>query len=75
MSELTPTALAATLKISVPYASQLLTGAREMPRALAVKLYRATGQKLGPIAGATDDQIETLDRFPDRARITSSEAA
>ena len=67
MSDLTPTGLANALSISVPYASQLLGGSREMPRDLAIKLYRATGLKMGPIADASDEQIETLEQFPDRA--------
>lgn len=75
MSELTPTSVAAALDISVPYASQLLSGDRDMPRGIAIKLFRATGAKLGPIANATDDEIETLEAFPERAKVIRARAA
>lgn len=58
-----PTALAEFLSISTPYASQLLSGQRPWPRALAIAAYRKAGVKLGPIAQATDEEIEILERF------------
>lgn len=58
-----PTVLSDMLGISVPYASQLLGGSREWTRALAIKAYRASGVKIGPIAEATDDEINVLERF------------
>ncbi len=58
-----PTALADLLSISMPYASQLLGGSRPWPKALAIAAYRKTGVKLGPIAEATDDEIDVLERF------------
>lgn len=58
-----PTALAKLLDISIPYASQLLSGARPWPRALAISAYRKTGVKLGPIVQATGDEIDVLERF------------
>ena len=75
MPELSPTSLAAAINISVPYASQLLSGAREMPRDVAVRIFRATGQKLGPIAEATDEQVETLALFPERLAVEPRQAA
>lgn len=70
MSDLTPTSLAGLLSISVPYASQVLSGARELPRELAVRIYRETGQKLGPLANATEDEIDALERVPLRERLS-----
>ena len=58
-----PKDLAAALGISIPYASQLLTGARLWTRPLALRVFRATGAKVGPIAAATDDEIAVLTRF------------
>lgn len=58
-----PTEFAAAVGISVPYASQILNGQRDPSRALAITIFRRTGQKLGPIAGASDDDIEMLARF------------
>ena len=58
-----PTDLAEKLGCSVPYASQLLSGARfpSIPRALAI--FDATGLLLGPLVGASDAQIATLRQF------------
>lgn len=67
MDDLTPTSLSKTLGISISYASLILSGQREMPRDMAIRLYRATGMKCGPVTGATDAEIETLANFPDRA--------
>ena len=63
----TPTALSAMLGISIPYASQILRDKRPWPRALAITAYRLTGQKVGPIADATDEEIAVLERFEERA--------
>ena len=60
---LTPTRLADIAKVSVPFASMVLNGHKKMPRRLAIKIYRWNGQKLGPIADATDDEIAVLERF------------
>jgi DNA-binding transcriptional regulator YdaS (Cro superfamily) len=60
---LTPSELSAAVGISLPYASQILGGKRPLPQALAVKIFRATGRKLGPISAATDDEIDVLERF------------
>lgn len=66
---LTPTELAKALSISAPYASQILSGKRDMSREMAIRLFRATGDKLGPIAKATDDEIEVLSSFPERVTL------
>lgn len=69
---LTPTSLAKALSISVPYASQILSGKRDMSRDMAVQLFRKTGDKLGPIAKATDREIAILESFPERVRLRSA---
>lgn len=61
--ELTPTKLAALADISVPFASQVLSGAKVPSTRSAIRIYRATGQKFGPIAGATDEEIDVLERY------------
>jgi hypothetical protein len=58
-----PTPLAEMLSISVPYASALLKGDRPWTRRHAIAAYRKTGVKVGPIADATDDEIDVLERF------------
>jgi len=63
-----PTALADLLSISIPYASQILNGARPWPRALAIAAFRKTGEKVGPIANATDEDIEVLARYETPSR-------
>jgi len=60
---LTPTAMANRVGISVPYASQLLSGRRVPSRALAVRIWRGTGQKLGPLTHVEDADIEALERI------------
>lgn len=60
---LTPSELSKAVGISLPYASQLLGDKRPLPQALAIKIFRATGRKLGPITSATEAEIEVLERF------------
>lgn len=55
-----PTDLAAKLSVSVAYASQLLSGARVPSLELALRLFDRAGVKLGPLVGATDEEIATL---------------
>jgi hypothetical protein len=69
-----PTELASLLAISVPYASQLLSSARPWPRTLAIAAYRKTGVKLGPIADASDADIDVLERFETRSPTTPAAA-
>lgn len=64
--KLTPTKLSKAVGISVPYASQLLRGGeggRTPSVPMAIRIYRETGAKLGPIATATPEEIDTLERF------------
>jgi len=63
----TPTSFAAATGISVPYASQILSGQREPAMSLAISIFRKTGKKFGPIAQATDEEIDVLERVQDRA--------
>lgn len=60
-------ALADMLSISISYATKLMTGHRPWTKFLAIELWRKTGLKVGPIAEATDDQIETLAQFEAKA--------
>lgn len=55
-----PTDLAEKLGISVPYASQLLSGARVPSLTLAIEYFEKSGVRLGPLVSKSDEQIETL---------------
>ncbi len=61
---LSPTELAERAKISVPYASQLLSGdpaqRREPSLGMALRIYEATGLQFGILKGLTTKQIEPL---------------
>ncbi len=63
LEPLTPSKLAEAINCSQPYASQVLSGARPPRTPLAIRIWRATGHKLGPIANATDEEIGVLERF------------
>lgn len=58
-----PTDLAGKLDVSVAYASQLLSGARKPSLELALRFFDLAGVKLGPLVGATDEEIATLRRL------------
>ncbi len=60
LENMRPTDLAGKLNVSVAYASQLLSGARKPSLELALRLFDTGGVKLGPLAGATDEEIATL---------------
>lgn len=66
---LTPTVLKDALGISQSYASMILAGDRPLKLPVAIEIFRKTGHKLGPIAKATDEEIETLERFPPETRL------
>lgn len=61
---LTPSALKDAVGISQAYASMILSGERTLKLPLAIEIFRKTGHKLGPIADASDEEIDTLERFP-----------
>jgi hypothetical protein len=52
--------LAGKLGISVPYASQLLSGARKPSLELALRYFDIAAIRLGPLAAASDEEIATL---------------
>jgi transcriptional regulator with XRE-family HTH domain len=61
--EMRPTDLAGKLGVSVAYASQLLSGARVPSLELALRLFDRANVRLGPLVGASDEEIETLRRL------------
>lgn len=56
-----------SIGISESYASQLARNIRKPSQPLAIRIFRQTGLKLGPIARATDEDIEALERLVGRA--------
>lgn len=57
-----PNELAGKTGISLPYASQLLSGKRTPSPTLAIAIFRKTGLKFGPIAQASEEDIEAMAR-------------
>lgn len=55
-----PTALAASAAISIPYASQLLSGEREPSRTVALRVYDAVGLQLGFLANLSASEIAMI---------------
>lgn len=55
---LTPTQLATASGISVPYAWQILNGKRSPSLAVALRIYDATSEQLGPLDGLGKRDIE-----------------
>lgn len=53
--------LRAATGISQSYASMILNGTRSPARALAIRIYRATGWRHSLLEGLTDEQIATLE--------------
>lgn len=49
------------------FASLVLRGTKPMPIRLAIKFFRQRDIKLGPIAHATDEEIDVLEKFEERA--------
>lgn len=64
---LTPAALKDAAGISASYAHMILSGERTPAMPLAITIFRKTGRKFGPIAQATDDEIDVLERVQERA--------
>lgn len=62
-----PTDLAAKLKCSVAYASQLLSGERGTTPRTALRVLDDTGVKIGPLRNATDEEIAALRKFSEAA--------
>lgn len=65
LAPLTPSLLSKTLGISMPYASQILSDNSKINRPpklpMAIRIYRATGHRLGPIADSTEEEITGLE--------------
>lgn len=57
------TPLSVALGISKVHASHVIRGIKVPSKDLAIRIYRATGQKIGPIADASDEDIAVLERF------------
>ena len=53
--------------ISAPYASQLARGLRRPSRAMAIRIYRETGRKMGCLENASDADIRVLSQFEEQA--------
>lgn len=68
-TDLTTTTLSRAVEISKAYASGILSGKKALPQALAIRIFRATGHKLGVIAHATDDEIAVLERFQQQPQL------
>lgn len=55
--------------ISESYASLIANGRRAPSQPLAIEIFRKTGMKLGPIASASDDDIDVLERLVGRGKL------
>jgi transcriptional regulator with XRE-family HTH domain len=60
---LRPVDLARLLGYSKSHISHLASGNKPIRRPTAIKIYRTTGMKVGPIAGLSDSDIDVLERF------------
>jgi transcriptional regulator with XRE-family HTH domain len=60
LAAMTPTELAAAAGISVPYASQLLSGDRGASLPVALGIYDKTGLQFGILKGLGPDTIAAL---------------
>lgn len=60
-NRISPTRLGAQVGISKAYACGILKGNKTPSEAVAVRIYRATGMKLGRLADLNDDQIAVLE--------------
>lgn len=60
---MTPTELSKAASISVPYAWQLLNGARKPSLVVALRIYDATGLQLGTLEGLCERDIEAARRM------------
>lgn len=61
METITPTALAEAAGISLPYASQIISGKRTPNRQLAIHILRKSGWRHPAIAHLTEEQIATFE--------------
>lgn len=63
MDVITPTSLADATGISLPYASQIISGKRIPPRSLAIHIFRRTGWRASIIEALSDEDMATLERI------------
>ena len=70
----TPTKLAAAAGISVPYASQIMSGRRIPTLALALSIFRKTGCKFGPLLGLPDEVIDQVEAAAAESEAQKSKA-
>lgn len=63
--------LASTLGIAQSYAAQIRCGLRPVTIAIALALHSKTGDRVGPLLTATDDEILVLRRFHDAPEFLS----
>ena len=65
---MTPTELAAKASISVPYASQLLTGQRKSTSLrMALQIYDAAGLQFGPLVNLSPRDITAMRKLIEKA--------
>lgn len=55
--------LAKALGCDKSYLNRACTGSRPLGRALAIRIYRQTGHRVGPIEGASDAEIDMMERL------------
>lgn len=60
---ITPTQLQAQVGISKGYASDLLNGNKKPSAAMAVRIFRATGLRMGPLTNLSDEDIAVAERM------------
>ena len=58
--DISPSQLARDAGISKSYASEILSGKRELGLVAALNLYRKCGHRFGPVAEMSDDQLAAL---------------
>jgi transcriptional regulator with XRE-family HTH domain len=64
---MSPTELASAASISVPYASQLLSGKRGASVETAFRVYDATGLQFGPLVNLSPADIEMQRKLIEKA--------
>lgn len=77
-SVLDPAELALKLRsigISESYASLIANAVRDPSPSLAIDIYRRLDLKLGPIAGASDEDINALERMVGRGKARQAKTA
>lgn len=59
--------LARTLNMAISTCAQMRSGIRSVPLATAIRLHGITGDKIGPLLKATDEEIATLRKYVEAA--------